>query len=1317
VVAVVLGMTVFSAGPAQAAYQPGEPPNIDPGTPTYTGLANPVPPEPAGYDPSRNMLRAMYDADLAAGGTSFWMDRMLARPFLSNGDSALFTRGRALYMYTHAAGQLGFAGGYAYRERPTGASQNLYTITVTGTTLTETTAQRVQYPSYFSTVVTGTGLSIAEKKFITYNNVAVTDLVVTNTGAAPATTTLSVSSPVATTPSADGTELTGTVTARYALTTIFPRLSGDGFTVSGTALTRSVTLEAGASVSLKVQLGAITNELADSAAEYQRYRGYDPNTAWLTQMREYNRFWVDNVPYIDIPDPNVKKISYYRTWENRFNSFDGNIPGNDYQFPVDLEGALGYNNQISLTVPMRMQDLKWWTDPLYSYGPWLSQGEESGCHSFHDNPGNTANWNNTYEQYTAREAWQSYLVHGGPPSIVANLAKYAECDLKGTLAKFDTNHDNLIEYSSGTLPGNDADSVAFGYYGTRPQDRTESSFWYAGALAAASEYQLLGNTAKANELTAIADNIKNAILGTLWADGPIVGTTGPNATGPRTTGQLGNALKLGGVGEYVTLPAGIVNGLTDFTVSAWVNPAASTPWARLFDFGTGTGVYMFLAPTAGGGPVRYAITTGGGGAEQQLSGTAPLPVNQWSHVVVTLTGTTGTLYVNGNPVATNPNMTLNPSSLGNTTNNWIGRSQYSDPFLNGTVDDFQIYNRGLSAAEVQALASGQSGAGNVASYKFDEADGATAVDSSGNNRNGTIIAPTVTNSCPGKAFLQKDLASGNLVCWKDQQNFAPFIDGIPPDTDNYKQALRYYADRNEFPIMPSYTANQADKAQAAQLGNPGSNNFSNINATLQSQLFSRAIRDYPSQYITPDMYRQLIEWLSWNEYINGDNRFPDNNEFFFNWNPTTRTLGRSGIHHDVLGSFNWMMFQDVAGMRPRLDNTVELWPIDMGYDHFTINGMNYHGSTVTIVWQKPGGTVFYPLAPAGYSLYVDGKRAFTVDDLAHVTWNSRTGAVSILDGSNTHVTAQATVPLKAADEVSLSDNPRVVDDFAKAGVDISTDTGGVIDLAQGKPASASFTTTTPAAQATNPANAVDGYTISGLPVTSGGYVGTNPIWGDLGSPNAQDWLQVDLGQPTRFNAVKLYFYSNKAFGAGGNTYREPASYTVQYFDGSSWVDVPGQTKSPAAPAPNLNTVSFAPITAQLVRVLVDRQPNFAVGIKELQVQFTYAWKGFTGRVANPPTVNTASAGSTVPLQFGLGGNEGLAVLASGYPKLQPVFCGTTTPSGPVVNGGRATGLHFDPATGQYVLTWSTDKSWSGTCGRLDLKLTDGTTHSAYFSFS
>jgi hypothetical protein len=215
---------------------------------------------------------------------------------------------------------------------------------------------------------------------------------------------------------------------------------------------------------------------------------------------------------------------------------------------------------------------------------------------------------------------------------------------------------------------------------------------------------------------------------------------GGGASGARVTGRLGNAVKLNGADEYVSLPTGIVNGLSDFTVSAWVDPASDDTWSRVFDFGTGTTVNMFLTVNGGGSGLRFGITTNGNGAEQDLTGGGQLPVNTWSHVAVTLSGTTGTLYLNGTPVATSPTMTLKPSSLGSTTQNWIGRSQYPDPFLSGTVDDFTIYDRALTPAEVAAFAGGQPGAGNVADYKFDESGGGTAVDSSGNAHHATIIS-------------------------------------------------------------------------------------------------------------------------------------------------------------------------------------------------------------------------------------------------------------------------------------------------------------------------------------------------------------------------------------------------------------------------------------------------------------------------------------------------------------------------------------------------------------------------------------------------
>ncbi len=222
------------------------------------------------------------------------------------------------------------------------------------------------------------------------------------------------------------------------------------------------------------------------------------------------------------------------------------------------------------------------------------------------------------------------------------------------------------------------------------------------------------------------------------------------ASGPRVSGKLGSAVKLNGADDYISLPTGIVGGLSDFTVSAWVNPSDNATWSRIFDFGTGQTANMFMTVNGGGAGLRFAITTGGGGGEQQLTGGGQLPLNTWSHVAVTLSGTTGTLYLNGTPVATNPNMTLHPSSLGNTGQNWIGRSQYPDPFLNATVDDFNIYDHALTAAEITALAGGQAGAGNVADYKFDESGGSAVVDSSGSGHNATIIShgTAATSSTP-----------------------------------------------------------------------------------------------------------------------------------------------------------------------------------------------------------------------------------------------------------------------------------------------------------------------------------------------------------------------------------------------------------------------------------------------------------------------------------------------------------------------------------------------------------------------------------------
>jgi autotransporter-associated beta strand protein len=201
-----------------------------------------------------------------------------------------------------------------------------------------------------------------------------------------------------------------------------------------------------------------------------------------------------------------------------------------------------------------------------------------------------------------------------------------------------------------------------------------------------------------------------------WKFNDSIGTRAVDSWGARhgtltggagfTTGLQGRAVQLNGSNGYVALPAGLMSSVNDFTIAGWVKLTASTTWARLFDFGTGTTNYMFLSPVSGTNTVRYAIKVNGG-AEQQINSTSPLPANEWHHVAVTLSGAVGTLYIDGVAAGTNNNMGNKPSALGITNQNYIGKSQFSaDAYLNSIVDEFRIYNRALTAAELKTVYTG-----------------------------------------------------------------------------------------------------------------------------------------------------------------------------------------------------------------------------------------------------------------------------------------------------------------------------------------------------------------------------------------------------------------------------------------------------------------------------------------------------------------------------------------------------------------------------------------------------------------------------------
>lgn len=158
-------------------------------------------------------------------------------------------------------------------------------------------------------------------------------------------------------------------------------------------------------------------------------------------------------------------------------------------------------------------------------------------------------------------------------------------------------------------------------------------------------------------------------------------------------------------GGHLSFPSGWASGWKDFSLSLWVRPERVDNWARIVDCNRGTDNNFFLTVQAAQtGFLRYAITQGGNSDEQQINTNFKMKAGAWTHIVLTQKGSTGILYANAVEVGRNENLTLSPSSLGATAQNFIGRSAYAaDPSLFGWVDDVRVYDCALDAGQVSAL--------------------------------------------------------------------------------------------------------------------------------------------------------------------------------------------------------------------------------------------------------------------------------------------------------------------------------------------------------------------------------------------------------------------------------------------------------------------------------------------------------------------------------------------------------------------------------------------------------------------------------------
>jgi hypothetical protein len=192
------------------------------------------------------------------------------------------------------------------------------------------------------------------------------------------------------------------------------------------------------------------------------------------------------------------------------------------------------------------------------------------------------------------------------------------------------------------------------------------------------------------------------------------GGTQAGSNGYYTAGKIGNyAGYLNGSSNYVSISSHPVphggSAWPNFSVSGWVNIPTSSDCIVFADLLTSSGDNQttgnfVLRIEASTNLLHGFVFTGNNTTPVAFNSSSPVPLNQWTHVAMVSQKRAAniTLYVNGVGSSVTSSQSYSAASRNLT---YIGSDELS--FFRGSIDDVRLYNRALSAAEIQAIYNAQ----------------------------------------------------------------------------------------------------------------------------------------------------------------------------------------------------------------------------------------------------------------------------------------------------------------------------------------------------------------------------------------------------------------------------------------------------------------------------------------------------------------------------------------------------------------------------------------------------------------------------------
>lgn len=257
--------------------------------------------------------------------------------------------------------------------------------------------------------------------------------------------------------------------------------------------------------------------------------------------------------------------------------------------------------------------------------------------------------------------------------------------------------------------------------------------------------------------------------------------------------------------------------------------------------------------------------------------------------------------------------------------------------------------------------------------------------------------------------------------------------------------------------------------------------------------------------------------------------------------------GHDGYNHSehyFHSSFNDLVITGLVGLKSSATDQLEIDPLaPPDWPWFALDDVPYHGQRLSIYWDKDG------------TRYNKGSGLFVLADGREIAKSSTLSKITVKLPATKTTPRPETISLNYAVNNDGDAWPRMT---------------------------ASFTGENSAVT-----KACDGHAWYTLHPPN--------RWTAEKSPSPSDWIAVEFGMKRPVDMVKLYFLDD------GKGIVSPASYELEFWDGSAWKQVPRQERGPAQPEGHrANVIRFATLETNKLRAVFTHGKDGQTGLTEFE---------------------------------------------------------------------------------------------------------------------